>query len=469
MTPRDQHPVWRRRPAAVGALVLLAAALIAVVLVARQHRDTGAASDADAISGMSDMKGMEGMAGMDMSGDGAVRLTADQVRTFGITFGSVEERMLTADVRTVGIVVTDETRVAQVTPKFSGFVERLFVEETGRTVQRGQPLAAIYSPELLAAQEELLVAQRLESVVGESAVPGVPTASSDLLGAARRRLRLMDVSEAQIQEILRTGRLQRTITLYSPAAGVVTEKNVVQGQAVQAGQTLYTLADLSRVWVEAELREGQLAAVRPGTTADIEVPAYPGRTFKGRVEFVYPTVDPETRTVRARIAVANTTGLLKPGMFATTRLETPTRRALTVPVTALVRTGERTLVFVDMGGGRLAPQDVEVGRVTGDLAEILVGVEPGQRVVTSAQFLLDSESNLAEVMRAMMGQMGMSDMPGMEGMNMPGTDMPGMDMPGMSMPTDKGADVKGAMKGDMQGMPTPKGMPMPPSSAPDRR
>lgn len=440
----------RRRTAAVVALIVLSAALIAFFLLVRRDSDDETAAVADEMAGMS---GMEGMAGMDGGGDGSVRLTADQIRTFGVTFGPVEERVLTDDIRTVGIVTVDETRIAQVTPKYSGYIEQLFVEETGRRVQRGQPLAAIYSPELLAAQEELLIARRLDRIVGESAVPGVPTASADLAGAARQRLRLMDVSDIQIDELLRTGRVQRTITLHSPATGVVTEKSVVLGQAVQAGQTLYTLVDLSRVWVEAELREGQLAGVRPGTSAGIEVPAYPGRTFLGRVEFVHPTVDRETRTVRARIGVANTAGLLKPGMFATMRLATPAWSALTVPVTALVRTGERTLVFVDLGGGRLLPQEVEVGRVAGDHVEILAGVDAGQRVVTSAQFLLDSESNIAEVMRSMMGQMGASD-------------MEGMDMPGMRMPADTGADANDTTKPGMRDMP---GMRMPPTSRPDRR
>ncbi len=442
MTPFNQR---RRRLTILAIAVLTLVAVAAAVVVARQRSDSSAGAPvAESSAGMS---GMDGMAGMNMSGDGAVQLTANQIRTFGVTFGFVEERTLTANVRTVGLVTVDETRVARVTAKFSGYVERLYVEETGRPVRRGQALAAIYSPELLAAQEELLVALRLERAVGGSGVPGVPGGSVDLVGAARRRLRLLDMSEARIQEIVDTGRVRRAVTLSSPASGVVTEKTVVEGQAIQAGQPLYTITDLDRVWVEAELSEGQIADVRDGTGAEIEVAAYPGRTFRGRVEFIQPTVDPQARTVAARVAVSNSAGLLKPGMFATVRLETPTRRALTVPASALLRTGQRTLAFVDLGEGRFAAEEVEVGRATGDYVEILAGLEPGQRVVTSAQFLLDSESNLAEVMRAMMGQMGSSDM----------QDMGGMDMGGA--PTDKGADVKGAMQG----------MPMPPPSTPNRR
>ncbi|HEU0301396.1 MAG TPA: efflux RND transporter periplasmic adaptor subunit, partial [Longimicrobium sp.] len=323
----------------------------------------------------------------------------------------------------------DETRVAQVAPKFGGFVERLYVDFTGRAVRRGEPLLEIYSPELVAAQQELLVAARLQQTVGESSVPGVPAPSTDLVAAARQRLRLWDVPEAQIREVLRTGRVRRTVTLFSPASGVVVEKPVVRGQAVQAGQTLYTIADLSRVWVEAELREADAGTVREGSPATVEFAAFPGQPLAGVVSYLQPTLQAEARTLRARIVLSNPEGRLRPGMYATVRLTAPARTALTVPASALVRTGERTLVFVDLGGGRIAAQEVEAGRVTGEFAEVLSGVEPGQRVVTSAQFLLDSESNLGETMRSMIGTTGSADMGGMEGMEDRGADMKGMPMP----------------------------------------
>lgn len=388
-----------------------------------------------------DMAGME-MGGMDMGTDGSVRLTADQIRQFGVTFGSVEERTLSGEVRTVGIVSFDETRMAGVTPKFSGYVERLHVDFTGQPVRRGQPLVEIYSPELVAAQEELLLAERLQRSIGESAVPGVPTGATDLVGAARRRLRLWDISDAQIDEALRTGRARRTLTLFAPVSGVVVEKNVLTGQAVQAGQPLYTIADLSEVWVEAELREAEAGLVQEGAPATVELAAFPGRALAGRVEYVYPILQQQARTLKARVAIPNPDGRLKPGMFATVRLGTPSRTALTVPAEAVISTGERQIAFVDMGGGALMPHEVETGRVGGGMVEILAGLEPGQRVVTSAQYLLDSESNLAETMKAMMGTMGSGSMEGMEmdGMDMSGGShsghgsMEGMDMRGMDMP-----------------------------------
>jgi Cu(I)/Ag(I) efflux system membrane fusion protein len=422
-----------RRAVLVISVALLAAGT-AFVLVGR-GRDSSPRGQARPDSAGRPAPG--GMAGMDMSAGGEVRLTPEQVRQFGVTFGSAEQRTLSDEVRTVGVVAFDESRQAQVAPKFGGYVERLYVDFTGQPVRRGQPLLEIYSPELVAAQQELLVAARLQATMGQSSVPGVAAGQADLVGAARDRLRLRDVSDAEIREVLRTGRARRTTTLYSPASGVVVEKKVLRGQAVQAGAPLYTIADLSTVWVEAELREADAGMVRPGSAAAVELSAFPGRPLSGVVDYVYPTLQPEARTLKARIRLPNPDGRLKPGMYATVRLSAPGRTALTVPASAVVRTGERNLVFTDAGGGRLQPQEVEVGRVSGEYAEVLSGVEPGQRVVTSAQFLLDSESNLGEVMRGMAGMGGpgaMKDMPGMApgGMQDRGADMRGM--PGMSTP-----------------------------------
>jgi len=417
----------------------LAALLGVVVLVGI------ASTSGDKAEKHPEMAGMEGMdmGGMNMSMDGSVHLTANQIREFGITFGTADERTLESEVRTVGIVNFDETRLAQVAPKFGGFVERLYIDFTGKPVREGQPLVEIYSPELMAAQEELLLAASLDASLGESSVPGVPAGRSNLAEAAIRRLRLWDISDAQIKEILRTGKVRRTLTLHAPATGVVVEKQVLRGQAVQPGQTLYTIADLSKVWVEAELREQVAGNVQEGSDATVELAAFPGRPLKGRVEYIYPTLQNESRTLKARIAIPNADGRLKPGMYATVRFSTPSRTAFTVPSSAVVHTGERAVIFVDMGGGKLMPHEVEVGRVAGNQTEILTGVEPGQRVVTSAQYILDSESNMAEVMKSMMGMMG-------EGMDM---DMGGMQMEGMSGGSMQGMDMKGA---DTKGMKMPQ-------------
>jgi Cu(I)/Ag(I) efflux system membrane fusion protein len=310
----------------------------------------------------------------------------------------------------------DERRVAQVTSKVGGFVERLYVDFTGRSVRQGQPLYTLYSPDLVAAQEELLAAARLPAG-GSTPIPGLPSGEADLLAAAERRLRLWDVSQSQIEQILARGTAERALAFYSPVTGTVLEKQIVRGQAIQPGQSLYTIADLSKVWVEMDLREADAGAVQPGAQAEVEFAAYPGRPVTGRVAFVAPTLESGSRALRARIEVSNGDNRLRPGMYGTARIHTPAGRALTVPTTAVVRTGERSLVFVDLLGGRFAAREVETGRTAGGLTEVLSGLEPGQRVVASAQFLLESESNLSDIMRSMIGQTGSAEMQGMEGMD----------------------------------------------------
>jgi len=247
----------------------------------------------------------------------------------------------------------------------------------------------------------------------------VTTSDTDLVAAARDRLRLLGVDDATIDATLASGIAPRTVPITAPIAGVITEKRVVRGQSVSAGQALYTIADLSALWVNVDVREADAGAVRIGTGADVEVAAMPGGTLKGTVTYVQPLMRTETRTVTARITVANAGARLKPDMFATVLLRTGGREALVVPNAAVVRTGDRAIVFVDMGGGELMPHDVRTGTTVGDFTEILSGLGAGDRVVTSAQFLLDSESNLGEVMRSMLGQgsaaaQDMGNMPGME-------------------------------------------------------
>lgn len=432
-----------KRYALIGAGLGLAAIVAAFMAWRLSQRPADGSAAAGAKGARNSTAGgeMAGMEGMNMSSGGTVQFTANQLRQFGVTFGDVEERMLENTVRTVGAVTVDEAKLSEVTPRFAGYVERLYVDETGQEVREGQRLMDIYSPELVAAEQELLVAAKLQQSIGESSVPGVPSASTDLVAAAKRRFALWDISEAQVDEILRTGQVRRTLTLRAPASGVVLEKHVVQGQAIQPGEMLYRIANLSDVWVDVALREQDAGAIRVGSRAAVELPAYPGRPIDGRVAYVYPTLDQATRTVRARVEIPNPAGRFKPGMYATVTLTTPSRRALTVPASAILNTGVRTLVFMDMGGGSFMPMEVVAGRTAGGYTEVLSGLEPGQRVVTSAQYLLDSESNLAEVMKSMIGQMNMSDMnkggdmKGMPEMDDRDGDMKDSNMPGMTMPS----------------------------------
>lgn len=379
---------------------------------------------------------MQGMAGMNGAATGSVSVTPEQIRQFGITFGTVQVRPLSDEVRTTGIVAVNETRLAKVAPKFSGYVEQLYANFVGQYVRRGQALAAVFSPDLVAAEQELIVSSRLSRTIGNSAVPGVPGSTTDLLSAAKERLRLWDVSDAQIAEVLRSGKAMRTVPLLAPASGVILDKKVVLGQAIQAGEELYTIADLSDVWVDAQLREEDAGRVGVGAMAVLQFTSDPGRPYTGRVTYVYPTLTEQARTVKARVTVPNSNGRLKPGMYATVTITSSTSSALTVPRSAVIQTGERVLVFVDTGGGNLQAHAVHLGRTGSDYVEVLTGLAAGQRVVTSAQFLLDSESNLGEVMKSMIGQGARSDTemssPSTNDVNAKGADMRGM--PGMTNP-----------------------------------
>ena len=400
----------KRLAIAIAVIVVLGG--VTWILVPRHQAGPAHTSSSN---GMTVMSGMPGMGASNSSNDsnGLVTLTASQIDQFGVTFGTAAVRPLTSEVRTAGVVTFDETKMAQIAPKFGGYVDRLYVNSTGQQVRRGQPVLDIYSPELVAAQQELLLAGQLDRSIGRSSVPGVTAGGTNLVDASRRRLQQWDISDAQIDQILSTGRVRRTLTLYAPVSGIVIDKKVLQGQAVAPGEELYTIANLADVWVDAELREVDAASVRVGSATKIEFTGLPGHTYIGRVAYVYPTLQPEARTIKARIVVPNADGMVKPGMYATVRLSTPSRSALTVPSSAILQTGDRNIVFVDMGNGestrRLMPHDVVLGSVAGTYTEIISGLEPGQRVVTSAQFLLDSESNLGEVMKSMISTMGSGD------------------------------------------------------------
>lgn len=322
----------------------------------------------------------------------AVVLDAEAARRIGVAYATVERRVLALYVSTVGTVTYDETRLATVNPKIEGWVETLHVDFTGADVRAGDPLMEVYSPALLSAQEELILAARLAR---EAAGPQASANGAELLSAARRRLAYWDVPEEEVRRIEESGEPTKTLTLRSPASGVVVEKGVVEGDRIMPGMTLYRIADLSRVWIEAEVFEKDLAGVRVGQGALVRFEAYPGETFRGSVTYVYPTVSVQSRTARIRIELPNPGGRLKPGMYAELTLAVPpSEPTLVVPRSAVVETGRRTLVFVADSDGALLPHEVRLGRASGDLVEILAGVDEGERVVSSAAFLVDAESNL---------------------------------------------------------------------------
>ena len=337
-----------------------------------------------------------------------VMLDAADARRIGVTYAVAELTPLEREIRTVGQVTFDETRVTSFSTKIDGWIERLYVNFEGQAIGAGTPLFAIHSPMLVTAQEELLLAKRLAADVAAGAAGARENAAS-LLESARRRLAYWDVPAADIAHVERSGQVQRTLTLRSPVSGFVVQKNVLHGQRVMAGEPLYRIANLGTVWVEGEVFERDLPAVRLGQTVTAELDALPGRPRRGRITYIYPTLDTETRTSRVRVELANPGLHLKPGMYATLRWPGGgSTSTLTVPRSAVVSTGERNLLFVKRVDGMLEPRLVGVGTSTATRIEILSGLAAGDTVVSSATFLLDAESNLGTLLG------GMGSMPGMD-------------------------------------------------------
>ena len=338
----------------------------------------------------------------------SVMLAPEEARRIGVTYTTAIMSPLETEVRTVAQVAYDETRVKAIAPKLDGWVDQLYVSYTGQPVREGEPLLAIYSPMVVAAQQELLLAAQLEKDVS-SAASDTRSGATSLREAARRRLTYWDVSAADIDRLERTGEVQKTIVLRAPVSGVVVEKNVLAGQRIMAGDALYKVADLRVVWVEGEVFERDLPAVHVGQSVQAEFQALPGKTRAGRISYIYPSVSSETRTARVRVEMANPDLALKPGMYATIRIEGAAGASvLNVPRSAVLSTGKRDLVFVRRPDGMLEPHEVQVGLANEDRVEIIRLLGVGSTVVAYATFLVDAESNL----RSLLG--GMGNMPGMD-------------------------------------------------------
>lgn len=360
---------------------------------------------ADRPEAASTMEGHDHAAMVAAGGDEArpVRLDPEAARRIGVAFATVVREPLERSVRTVGTVMWDETRLVEVTPKVEGWVERLHVDFTGAPVRRGEPLVDLYSPELVAAQEELILARKLLDGLSPDQGRAYDNART-LLDAARRRLGFWDVSDAEIEQIEQVGTPSRTVTLRAPATGIVFEKPVVEGARVMPGMAMFRIGDLRQVWVEGDIYEKDLSLVHEGQHAEVTVEAYPGESFHGRVAYVHPTVSVTSRTGRVRIELDNPDLRLKPGMYASLTLEAaPARAALLVPRDAVHFTGERALVFVQGENGVLEPREVTTGIAVDRQIEVLAGLSEGEIVVASANFLIDAESNMGSAMGGMPG------------------------------------------------------------------
>jgi membrane fusion protein, copper/silver efflux system len=324
-----------------------------------------------------------------IAGLAVVEIDPARQQLIGLSTAEVTQGPVGGAWRTVGRVAIDETRVRHINLKVSGFVERIYVDFVGKRVKLGDPLFSMYSPDLLAAQGEYLVALKTKA-----ALSGVGSDGDALLSGARRKLALWDVPESEITRLARTGEVTKSLTVYSPLAGVVTKKDVVEGMKLDAGAMPYEIVDLSSVWVLADVYESELRFVAENMPATLKLTAFPNREFKGKAAFIDPLLDPETRTVKVRLAFANPTGELRPGMFGDVVLLGTPRDGLSIPPDAVIDSGTEKLVFVAVGAGKFQPRTVKLGADDGTRVEVLGGLELGERVVTRANFLVDSESRL---------------------------------------------------------------------------
>lgn len=323
-----------------------------------------------------------------------VQISAQRLQSIGVKTGNVERKLVEDEIRTTGTVAIDETKLAYVQVRFSGFIEKVFADATYQYIRKGEPLFTIYSPDLVATEREYLVAKQNQQQVAQSTVPGVVSSAASLLDAASERLRQWGVPQQEMARLESTGNVQQELEFDSPVSGYITERHALPSVAVQPEMRLFTVADLSSVWVQAQVFQNDLGRVKVGDPATLTVSTFPGREFRGRVDFIYPQLDMDTRTAKVRIVFANSELRLKPGMFVNVALKVPMGRQLVIPATGVMQSGTRQIAFVKRGDDYLEPRELELGPRVGDDFVVLKGLKAGEEIVTSANFLIDSESQL---------------------------------------------------------------------------
>lgn len=323
-----------------------------------------------------------------------VQLSAERMQSIGVKFGVVERKLVQDEIRATGTVAIDETRVSYVQTRISGHIERVFADATYQYVRKGQRLFTIHSPELVVAEREYLLAKQNAKNLSQSTIPGVAAGVVSLLDSSKERMEQWNVPEREITRLESSGQVADALEIDSPVSGYITERNALPNLMVQPETRLYTIADLSTVWVLAQVFQNDLGRVKVGASVSLRLDSYPGRAFRGRVDFIYPDVDMTTRTARVRLVFSNPNLTFSPGMFVNVTLQVPLGNQLVIPVGGVLQSGTRQIVFVDRGAGHLEPRDVQLGPQAGDQYIVIKGLKAGERIVTSANFLIDSESQL---------------------------------------------------------------------------
>lgn len=387
------------RSRAILMAVILAAAVAAALWSARQlghffsHSPPQAGGSAIANSDSAPGPGPSASE----PGGAPVTLTPQRMQSIGVKTGVVERRPVSDDIRTVGNVEADETRLSDVQVRFAGWVQKVYADAMYKSVRRGEPLLTVYSPELVTAEQEYLVAKEL---LAQSGGREKHAGWRSLANASAERLRALQIPDREIARLKRSGKIRSELEIDSPASGFIVDRKAFPNMYVQPGTKLYSVADLSTVWVYAQVFEGDIGRVKVGDPATIAAASYPGQTFPGRVSFIWPEVDQATRTTRVRLEIPNPELKLSLGMFVDVRLGSPLGRQLVIPASGVYQSGARQIAFVDHGGGYFEPRDIEVGARAGDDFIVLKGLEAGERIATSANFLIDSESQLQAALGA---------------------------------------------------------------------
>ena len=367
--------------------------------------------------GMSNMPGMNTpgssggqTAGMENMAPGTVVLDAATQQKIGVTYTTVRRAHLKRTIRTVGLLQMDEETISRVHVKVAGWIEKVDLNYVGKLIKKGQPLFTLYSPDLVSTEQEYLIARKGQQYLAKTPYADVSSEANSLLNATRDRLRLWDISDTQIQQLETSGKAARTMTLYSPISGFVMTRNAYEQTYVTPETDLYEIADLSTIWVYVDIFEYEAPYVHVGQTAQMQLSYFPGRSYRGKVTYIYPTLDPKTRTIKVRLEFPNPGYELKPDMYADVQLNVDYGTQTLVPSEAVLNSGTRQVVFIAKGDGYFEPRDIKIGDQFDGQTVVMAGLKPGEKIVASGNFLIDSESRLGAAMQQMMASMPGMDM-----------------------------------------------------------